>query len=55
VAKDPAAIPDGEQLWVRNLDDEVTPNPWVIKILEELPDDAFNPKRRPVKKKISYR
>ena len=50
VSKDPSKLPGAEKLWIRNLDDEIVPEAWAIKIVEELPDDAFNPKRRPTKK-----
>jgi hypothetical protein len=50
VSKDPSELPDGEKLWIRDLNDEIISESWAIKILEELPDDAFNPKRRPTQK-----
>ena len=49
VSKDPSKLPDDEKLWVRDLNDEIISEVWSIKILEELPDDAFNPKRKPTK------
>ncbi len=50
VKKDPGGLPSGEKLWIRNLEDEVTDEIWAIQIIEELPDDAFKPKRTPTKK-----
>ena len=40
-------LPGAEQLWIRNLKDEITDQCWAIKIVEELPDDAFNPRTYP--------
>jgi len=34
ISKDPARLPDGDILWVRNLKGKVEPQPWAIKVIE---------------------
>ena len=38
VSKDPKSLPGGDLLWLRSLTGSKFPNPWGIKILEELGD-----------------
>ncbi len=35
IEKDPAKLPGGEMLWVRNYQGKIEPRPWAIKILED--------------------
>ncbi len=46
VAKEKEALESAQTLWLRDLKDVMESEPWYIQIVEELPDDAFNPKRR---------
>lgn len=34
ISKDPARLPDGETLWVRDFKGQLEPHPWAIKIIE---------------------
>ena len=34
ISKDPARLPDGEKLWVRDLKGKLQPEPWAIRIIE---------------------
>ena len=52
IARNLDDLPDCQQLWVRNLKDEVTDECWAIKVVEELPDDAFQPKRVPERRSV---
>ncbi|MBI2875822.1 MAG: hypothetical protein HYY20_02955 [Candidatus Tectomicrobia bacterium] len=45
-------LPGAEQLWVRNAKDEITDQCWAIQVIEELPDDAFRPKRTAKREEI---
>ena len=45
ISKDPAKLPDGEKLWVRNLQGHLEPEPWAIQILEELDKFWFDERR----------
>ena len=45
VAKSPEALPDGEDLWVKDDREEISPVPWRIKILEETTDIWTRPSR----------
>ncbi len=45
-------LPGAEQLWIRSMKDDITDQCWAIKIIEELPDDAFHPKRTPTRDAI---
>ena len=36
VAKSPEALPDGQDLWIRDEKAELAPTPWRIKIIEEI-------------------
>ena len=45
-------LPGAEQLWIRSLKDEITDQCWAIQVTEELPDDAFHPKRKPSREEI---
>lgn len=47
-------LPGAEPLWVRNVKDEITDQCWAIQVIEELPDDAFRP-RRTAKREEIYR
>jgi hypothetical protein len=49
VKEDFNALPDAAKLWIRNLKDDITDKYWGIEVLEELPDDAFQPKRAPTR------
>jgi len=40
VSLDPEKIPDGDILWIRNLNEMVMPDPGAIKIVEELDEDV---------------
>lgn len=44
VAKTCEALPDGDNLWIRDEKTELSPTPWKIKILEET-SDLFARKR----------
>ena len=46
VAKEKGVLEPCDTLWLRDLKDVAEPESWYIQIVEELPDDAFNPKRR---------
>ena len=41
VAKSSEALPDGQDLWIKNEREELDPTPWKIKIIEEKKDDIF--------------
>ena len=43
VNKSKEALPNGVELWVHNLKDEIEPDPWVIEVMEELDEMAFSP------------
>ena len=43
VNKSKEAYPNGVDLWVHNLKDEIEPDPWVIEVIEEMDEMAFNP------------
>lgn len=43
VEKSKKALPNGVDLWVHNLKDEIEPDPWVIEVLEELDEMDFSP------------
>lgn len=45
ISKNPEALPEGTQLWVRAYNDEDIRGPWAIQILEELDEDEFQPIR----------
>ena len=36
VAKSPEALPDGQDLWIRDEKAELAPTPWRIRIIEEI-------------------
>ena len=36
VAKSPEALPDGQDLWIRDERAELAPTPWRIKIIEDI-------------------
>ncbi len=46
VAKEKGALDRCDTLWLRDMKDVEEPEPWYIQIVEELPDDAFNHKRK---------
>jgi len=52
VKEDFNALPGAVKLWIRDLKDEITDQYWGIKVLEELPDDAFHPKRTPTREEM---
>lgn len=37
ISKDPAKVPEGDILWVRDLKGKLYPQPWAIKIIETQP------------------
>ena len=43
VAKSPEALPDGQDLWIRDEQTNIAAKPWRIKIIEEI-DDLFTRK-----------
>lgn len=43
VAKSPEALPDGQDLWIRDEKAELAPTPWRIEIIEEI-DELFTRK-----------
>jgi hypothetical protein len=45
IAKTPAALPDGEDLWIKDDKEELGPVPWRIKILEETGEIFTRPNR----------
>ena len=45
VSKSHEAFPDGEDLWVKNDREEISPIPWRVKILEETNDIWARPSR----------
>ncbi len=49
-------LPQGQKLWLRSGEkDEVKPEPWSIKIIEDLPDDQFVFKgKRPTPREMRY-
>ena len=52
VKEDFNALPGAAKLWIRNLKDDITDQYWGIQVLEELPDDAFHPKRAPTREEM---
>jgi len=42
VNKSKESLPNGVDLWVHNLKDEIYPEPWVIEVVEELDEMAFS-------------
>lgn len=52
VKERPEELTGAEQLWVRNVKDEITDQYWAIQVIEELPDDAFCPKRTAKREEI---
>jgi hypothetical protein len=52
VKEDFNALSGAAKLWIRNLKDDITDQYWGIKVLEELPDDAFRPKRTPTREEM---
>lgn len=42
VNKSKEILPNGVDLWVHNLKDEIEPEPWVIEVVEELDEMAFS-------------
>ena len=45
IAKNPAALPDGEDLWIKDDKEELAPVPWRIKIIEETGEIFARPHR----------
>jgi hypothetical protein len=45
IAETPAALPDGEDLWIKNDREELAPVPWRIKIIEETGEIFSRPNR----------
>ncbi len=45
IAKTPDALPDGEDLWIKDDKEELAPVPWRIKILEETGEIFARPSR----------
>jgi hypothetical protein len=45
IAKDREALPDGEDLWIKDDKEELAPVPWRIKILEETGEIFARPSR----------
>jgi hypothetical protein len=43
VSKSKETCPNGVDLWVHNLKDEIEPDPWVIEVIEEMDEMALNP------------
>lgn len=45
IAKTPEALPEGEDLWIKDDKEEIDPVPWKIKIIEETGDLFSRPSR----------
>ena len=45
IAKNPEALPDGEDLWIKDDKEELGPVPWRIKIIEETGEIFARPSR----------
>ncbi len=45
ISKPPKKLEDGENLWVRDFQGRLEPEPWAIRIIEELPSPWEAPPR----------
>lgn len=40
ISKDPAKLPDGEELWVKDAKENILPIPWRIQIVREMDEET---------------
>ena len=48
ITRSPSSIADGQELWVRDINENYLAQPWSIKIIEGLNPDEIEPQRRDI-------